>query len=64
MYKDSQSELDKIFMSYNKILLKFKALNIKTKSGKEITHINDKIKVTKKGKIKITKNGYFFDCQK
>ena len=26
--------------------------------------INDKIKVTKKGKIKITKNGYFFDCQK
>lgn len=38
MYKDSQSELDKIFMSYNKILLKFKTLNIKTKSGKEITH--------------------------
>lgn len=38
MYRDSQSELDKIFMSYNKILLKFKALNIKTKSGKEITH--------------------------
>lgn len=37
MYRDSQSELDKIFMSYNKILLKFKALNIKTKSGKEIT---------------------------
>ena len=38
MYIDSQSELDKIFMSYNKILLKFKALNIKTKNGKEITH--------------------------
>lgn len=38
MYKDSQSELDKIFMSYNKILLKFKAFNIKTKNGKEITH--------------------------
>lgn len=38
MYRDSQSELDKIFMSYNKILLRFKALNIKTKSGKEITH--------------------------
>ncbi len=25
--------------------------------------INDKIKVTKKGKIKITKNGYFFDTK-
>ena len=25
---------------------------------------NDKIKVTKKGKIKTTKIGYFFDCQK
>lgn len=26
-------------------------------------NINDKIKVTKKGKIKITKIGYFFDVQ-
>ncbi len=26
-------------------------------------NINDKIKVTKKGKIKITKNGYFFDTK-
>ena len=25
---------------------------------------NDKIKVTKKGKIKITKIGYFFDIEK
>lgn len=25
---------------------------------------NDKIKVTKKGKIKITKTGYFFDIEK
>lgn len=25
---------------------------------------NDKIKVTKKGKIKTTKIGYFFDCKK
>ena len=25
---------------------------------------NDKIKVTKKGKIKTTKVGYFFDCKK
>ena len=26
-------------------------------------NINDKIKVTKKGKIKITKIGYFFDTK-
>lgn len=38
MYRDSEKELDKIFMSYNKILLRFKSLNIKTKNGKEITH--------------------------
>ena len=31
-------ELDKIFLSYKKILNKFKMLNIKTKNGKEITH--------------------------
>ena len=29
-----------------------------------VTIINDNIKVTKKGNIKITKIGYFFDCQK
>ena len=28
------------------------------------TNENDKIKVTKKGKIKTTKVGYFFDCKK
>ncbi len=31
-------EFDKIFLSYEKILLKLKTLNIKTKNGKEITH--------------------------
>ena len=33
-------EFDKIFLSYKKILSKFKMLNIKTKNGKEITHKN------------------------
>ena len=31
-------EFDKVFLPYWKILNKFKALNIKTKKGKEITH--------------------------
>ena len=31
-------EFDKVFLSYWKILNKFKILNIKTKNGKEITH--------------------------
>ena len=35
-----------------------------TKRCLEIANENDKIKVTKKGKIKTTKIGYFFDCQK
>ena len=30
----------------------------------KMRHENDKIKVTKKGKIKTTKIGYFFDCKK
>ena len=30
----------------------------------KVTPENDKIKVTKKGKIKTTKIGYFFDCKK
>ena len=38
MYRDSENELDKIFMSYNKILLKFRKFNVRTKNGKEITH--------------------------
>ena len=29
-----------------------------------VKYENDKIKVTKKGKIKTTKIGYFFDCKK
>ena len=32
--------------------------------GLKKCHENDKIKVTKKGKIKTTKIGYFFDCKK
>lgn len=35
---DSAKELEKIFLSYNSILKRFKLLNIKTKSNKEITH--------------------------
>ena len=34
------------------------------KGKKTLKHENDKIKVTKKGKIKTTKIGYFFDCKK
>lgn len=36
MYNDS--ELDKVFLPYSKILYKLKLLNIKTKTGNEITH--------------------------
>lgn len=36
--RDSESELDKIFLSYNKILNKFKQQGIRTKNNKEITH--------------------------
>ena len=35
---DSEKELDKIFLSYDKILRNFKLDKIKTKSNKEITH--------------------------
>lgn len=38
MTTDSERELEKIFLSYNSILKKFKLLNIRTKSDKEITH--------------------------
>lgn len=34
----SANNLDDLFLSYNKILIRLKLLNIKTKSGKEITH--------------------------
>ena len=35
---DSQSQLDNIFLSYNKILCRLKANNITTKNNNEITH--------------------------
>lgn len=35
---DSEKELDRIFLSYNKILKKFKLNGIKTKNRNEITH--------------------------
>lgn len=35
---DSERELEKIFLSYNKILRNFKILEIKTSNGKEVTH--------------------------
>ena len=35
---DSEKELEKIFLSYNKILLKLKQQGIKTKNNNEITH--------------------------
>ena len=38
--------------------------SITVDEGKRLIAENDKIKVTKKGKIKTTKIGYFFDCQK
>ena len=38
-------------------------LNLSKKWGVILIE-NDKIKVTKKGKIKTTKIGYFFDCKK
>lgn len=36
--RDSESELDKIFLSYNKILARLNKQGCKTKNGKEITH--------------------------
>ena len=36
--RDSETELDKIFLSYNKILKRLKMNGVKTKNGKEITH--------------------------
>lgn len=35
---DSESELDKIFLSYNKIIKRLNQQGYKTKNGKEITH--------------------------
>ena len=36
--RDSETELDKIFLSYNKILTRLNIKGYKTKNGKEITH--------------------------
>ena len=38
MVYDSQNLIDSFFLSYNKILLKLKALNITTKDGREISY--------------------------
>lgn len=38
MVTDSQTELEKIFMSYNTVLYKLNLMELKTKGGKEITH--------------------------
>lgn len=38
MITDSQTELEKIFMSYDRVLYKLNLIGIKTKGGKEITH--------------------------
>ena len=40
MYTDSQQILDRIFLSYNKILKKLYNLGLTTKHGKEISHID------------------------
>lgn len=38
MYRDSEKALESIFVSYNKILKRFKLLGVTTKYGKEVTH--------------------------
>ncbi len=38
--KDIEQEMDKIFLTYEKILYRFKVLNITTKHGKEISHLD------------------------
>ena len=38
MWRDSEQVLDSIFLSYNKILKRFKLLGVTTKDRKEITH--------------------------
>jgi len=38
VYRDSEQALESIFVSYNKILKRFKLLGVTTKCGKEITH--------------------------
>ena len=38
MYRDSEQALESIFVSYNKILKRFKLLGVTTKCEKEVTH--------------------------
>ena len=38
MFRDSEQALESIFVSYNKILKRFKLLGVTTKCGKEVTH--------------------------
>ena len=38
MRRDSEQAFDSIFLSYNKILKRFKLLGVTTKCGKEVTH--------------------------
>ena len=40
MYNDSSEYVDSVFLSYEKILEKFKLQNIRTKSGNEISHMD------------------------
>lgn len=38
MVSNTERELEKIFISYDRVLYRLKILNIKTKGGKEVTH--------------------------
>lgn len=38
MISNTERELEKIFISYDRVLYRLKILNIKTKGGKEVTH--------------------------
>lgn len=38
MISNTEKELEKIFISYDRVLYRLKILNIKTKGGKEVTH--------------------------
>ena len=40
MWRTPDSELDSIFLSYEKILRRFNLLGVTTKNGKEVTHVD------------------------
>ena len=50
---DSERELEKIFLSHNKILRNFKILEIRTRNGKEITNKDLIVNRTEKFDLKI-----------